>query len=209
MTQKEHGTYEEAYQQAQQAFALSLAGEMANALELLLQARTTLRRLSGDLALLDTTQREEMLPASFVTRTFAEARAWGWLELASGTYQLIHERSGKSMLHCSRAWRIWRPWSSNVLTSEEIEQQEARRERARAGLWLGESWARSMDERAEHIARSVMRAALTELAQLQDEHVLTETIAQQALLPPAPQGVPAYRGDGTQLPYVCTLLTTS
>jgi hypothetical protein len=70
---------------------------------------------------------------------------------------------------------------------------------------LGEGWSRIMSERAEHAAKAVLRAALTEIARIEAKDLLAETIAQQALLPPAPRGSPAYDGDGLKVPYIMRL----
>lgn len=202
--------YDEAYQHAREAFALCLANEIDHAQELLLRTRNALKRLSGDLPIFDAhPPSDEQHTMHFITYSFTEARAWGWLELTSGVYRLMLDLPGTSMMHCTRAWRIWRPWSSGLVDATPSEQHEARYERVRAGLWLGESWARFMSERAQHTAQAVLRASLSELQRLQANDLLRETIAQQTLLPPTSPGVPAYHPDGSRVPYVATLLASS
>ena len=124
-------------------------------------------------------------------------RAWGWLELASGAYQLQRERPAAALVHFKRAWRIWRPWGTDTI--KETEQLEARREKTRAGLWLGEAWARVMSDRAPQATHAVLRAALAEIARIQAYDLLQETLMQQATLPPAPPGSPAYQQP---VPYI-------
>jgi hypothetical protein len=209
MLDKEYYPFADAMAQAQKAIQACLHGNVLLAQELLLQLRNELKRQSGDLPIVGyeresagTTSQER----AFLTRSFAETQAWGWLELACGIVQLVLERPGTGMMYFSRAWRIWR--LPNV-SPESVEQREAMRERIRARLWLGEAWARSMSDRAERSAKAILRAALTELERVNAHSLLEETIAQQALLPPASLGSPAYRNDGQVIPYVRTLLETS
>ncbi|MEO8970960.1 MAG: hypothetical protein ABI406_05075 [Ktedonobacteraceae bacterium] len=82
------------------------------------------------------------------------------------------------------------------------------RERIRARLWLGEALARSMSDRAERSAKAILRAALKEIERVNAHDLLQETIAQQALLPPASVGLPAHRNDRQVVPFVCTFLGT-
>ena len=193
---------------AQKAMQACLHGDVLLAQEILLQLRNELKRQSGDLPIMghereptNTTTEEGAL----LTRPFAETQAWGWLELASGIVQLVLERPGTGMMYFSRAWRIWRLPSLSSAGLEDVEQQEAVRERIRARLWLGEAWARSMSDRAERSAKAILRAALTELERVNAHDILHETIAQQALLPPAALGSPAHRDDGQVIPYVRTM----
>ena len=144
---------------------------------------------------------KENADAPFATRRFDEAQAWGWLELASGAYQLQRERPAAALVHFKRAWRIWRPWGTDTI--KETEQLEARREKTRAGLWLGEAWARVMSDRAPQATHAVLRAALAEIARIQAYDLLQETLMQQATLPPAPPGSPAYQQP---VPYIRILL---
>lgn len=203
--------YNNAWQLAQQAFQLALHNEPYHAQELLLSVRNELKRVSGDLPIIGfvgyTRTLEESTDQPFVTQSIAEARAWGWLELASGVYKLVEQRPGSSLVHFTRAWRIWRPWSMHAQGIEQAQMDEARHERVRAGLWLGEAWARFMSDRAEHAARAVLRASLAELERIGARDVLHETIEQQRLLPPASIGVPAYRPDATTVPYVCLFVS--
>jgi hypothetical protein len=202
--------YEQAKALAQEAFQLCLQGELYHALEVLHRVRNELKQLSGDLPIAIYSTTEDVSSASsdvhFITRTFAEAQAWGWLEFASGVFKLMQERPGGSLVHFTRAWRIWRLWSSQRETSDSATIDEARRERARAGLWLGEAWARCISDRALYSARAVLRAALAELARTHADDLLQETIDQQALLPPAGLGSPAYKQNGLCMPYVSTLI---
>jgi hypothetical protein len=179
---------------AQDALRLCLLGQRVEAEALLLPVRTLLRRESGDLAIVRRGTDEEGSEAgrAFGTRSLAEARAWGWLELACGVLQLSRAYPGVSLMYFSRAWRIWRPWSR---TAGGAEGQEALRERIRASLWLGEAWARLFSERAEPTARAILRAALSELANFDSDDLLQETLEQQALLPPALPGTPAFAQD--------------
>ncbi|HLJ35502.1 MAG TPA: hypothetical protein VKU38_17740 [Ktedonobacteraceae bacterium] len=193
---------------AQKAMQACLYGNVLLAQEILLQLRNELKRQSGDLPIVsherepaDITSKER----AFLTQSFAETQAWGWLELASGIVQLVLERPGTGMMYFSRAWRIWRLPSLSRAGLEGVEQQEAVRERIRARLWLGEAWARSMSDRAERSAKAILRAALAELERLNAHDILYETIAQQALLPPAALGSPAHRDDRQVSPYVCTM----
>ena len=185
---------------AQEALQLCLAGNTDFAQGILFSVRTKLKALSGDLPLSGWSKATNGTDgAHFATRSFAEAKAWGWLELASGVLQLTRARPGASMVHFSRAWRIWRPWSKGT---ESAEKLEAIRERIRASLWLGEAWARFSSERAERAANAIVRAALGELAHIDAGDVLRVTIEQQLLLPPAPSGTPAYRASGHSIPFV-------
>ena len=210
MTNRQQDTYEQAKTLAQEAFHLCLQGELYHALEVLQRTRNELKRLSGDLPIVTHGSTREDSPNSsdmhFITLTFAEAQAWGWLELASGVFKLMQDRPGGSMVHFTRAWRIWRPWSMNSKISKTTESYLARHERARAGLWLGEAWARCISDRALHSARAVLRAALTEIQRIDAHDLLHETIDQQTLLPTAPLGSPAYRQDGQHMPYVRTFI---
>lgn len=186
------GIYIAALNRAKEAFQAGLQGDTNRAQELLWHTRNELKRLSGDLPIVG---RDENADAPFATRRFEEAQAWGWLELAAGMHQLSKEHPGAALVHFKRAWRIWRPWST--------EQIEARREKTRAALWLGEAWARVMGERASHAAQAILRAALTEIVRLQAQDLLQETLAQQAKLPPAPPGSAAYQQPA---PYIHRLL---
>ncbi len=192
---------------AQEALRLCLLGRQVEAEALLLPVRTLLRRTSGDLAIVrhSEIEKESDEGRAFATRSLAEARAWGWLEMACGVLQLSRAYPGVSLMHFSRAWRIWRPWSR---ASGSSEGQEALRERIRASLWLGEGWARLAGERAERTAGAILRAALTELARLDAGDLLQETIEQQALLPPALPGTPAFSQDGPA-PYVTRVRVNS
>lgn len=183
---------------AQEALLLCLLGRQVEAEALLLPVRTLLRRTSGDLAIVRHVEEESDGGRAFATRSLAEARAWGWLELACGVLQLSRAYPGVSLMYFSRAWRIWRPWSR---ASGNLEEQEALRERIRASLWLGEAWARLAGERAERTAGAILRAALTEIDRINTNDLLQETIEQQALLPPALPGTPAFCRD-KPAPYV-------
>ncbi len=192
---------------AQEAFHLCLTGDIYAAQELLLRVRNALKRLSGDLPIVGyETLVSDGSDTPFVTQTFEEAQAWGWLEIASGAFQLVENHPGASMVHFKRAWRIWRPWGA-TRGSALARQQEARYERVRAGLWLGEAWARFMSDRAQSNAQAILRASLIELKRLGQSQLLQETIEQQQHLPPALLGSPAYREDRQSVPYVCTLYT--
>lgn len=191
--------------QAQKAIQACLHGNVLLAQEILLQLRNELKRQSGDLPIVgyereptDITRKER----NFLTQSFAETQAWGWLELASGIVQLVLEHPGTAMMYFSRAWRIWRLPVIPGEGPESVEQQEARRERIRVRLWLGEAWACSLSDRAERSAQAILRAALTELRRVNAHSILQETVAQQALLPPAPLGSPAHRNDRQVIPYV-------
>jgi hypothetical protein len=186
-----------ALNRVREAFQACLQRDEHLAQELLMYTRNELKRFTGDLPIVGHAGKD----APFLTGTFAEARAWGWLEFVSGAYQLWRERPGAALVHFKRAWRIWRPWNTNA--SQEAEQLEARREKVRAGLWLGEAWARVMSDRASQASNAILRAALTELDRIQAQDLLQETLAQQATLPPAPPGSPAYRQPA---PYIRRLL---
>lgn len=205
MKTSRNGTFNEAESLAQEAFRLCLTGNLYTAQEFLLRVRNALKRLSGDLPIVGfDTSLYENNDTPFVTQSFEEAQAWGWLEIATGTYKLIEHHPGTSMVHFKRAWRIWRPWG--LATGKEDEQQvKARSERARAGLWLGEAWARYMSDRAQSNAQAILRASLLELQRLGQTYLLQETIEQQYHLPPALLGSPAYREDQQTIPYVCRL----
>lgn len=205
-------SFPHAEQLAREAFHLCLTHNIYHAQELLLRTRNELKRLSGDLPIVghepvyentDATVNDGDVP--FLTRSFEEARAWGWLELASGTDKLVQDRPGTSLVHFKRAWSIWRPWSMEK-TNEAIAY-EATRERIRAGFWLGEAWSRFMSDRAEPAANAVLRAALAELARSNFPSLLEETISQQSALPPAQRGTLAYRADNRTVPYVSILLS--
>ncbi len=203
-TSQIHG-YKNAARMAQEAFHLCLTGDIYHAQELLLRIRNALKRLSGDLPIVGyEAPVHESSDTPFMTQSFEEAQAWGWLEIASGTYKLVENLPGTSMVHFKRAWRIWRPWGMPT-GNTTVEQQEARSERVRAGLWLGEAWARFMSDRAQSNAQAILRASLSELSRLGQTQLLQETIEQQRHLPPALLGSPAYREDRQSVPYVCTL----
>lgn len=198
-------TFDDAARLAREAFDLCLRGNIYTAQELLLRVRTALKRLSGDLPIVGyETSLDENGDTPFLTSSFNEALAWGWLEIASGSYKLIENHAGTSMMHFKRAWRIWRSWSIQDVQGSAT-QQEARGERARAGLWLGEAWARFMSDRARANAQAILRASLIELERLKHPQLLQETIQQQELLPPALLGSPAFRKDGRSIPYVCRI----
>jgi hypothetical protein len=196
---------------AQEAFQLCLQGELYHALEVLHRTRNHLKALSGDLPIVGRSSLETDSPdhpdMHFITRSFVEAQAWGWLEFASGVFKLMQDRPGGSLVHFTRAWRIWRPWSMERESRNRAEREEARRERTRAGLWLGEAWARCLSERTLHTASAVLRAALAEIERIDAYDLLQETISQQTVLPPALQGSPAYRQDGQSIPYVSAFLS--
>jgi hypothetical protein len=185
---------------AQEALQLCLTGKIDFAQGILFSVRTKLKEQSGDLPVSGRGRVKDGANGShFVTSSFAEAKAWGWLELASGVLQLVRARPGASIVHFSRAWRIWRPWSKGA---ESAEKLEATRERIRASLWQGEAWARFSSDRAERAANAMLRAALSELSRIDAGDLLRVTIEQQLLLPPAPGGTPAYRASGHSIPYV-------
>ncbi len=198
-------TYKNAESLAQAAFHQCLTGDIYAAQELLLRVRNALKRVSGDLPIVShDTLNTESNDIPFITQSFEEAQAWGWLEIASGAFQLVENHPGASMVHFKRAWRIWRPWG--VTTGDPLAvQEEARYERVRAGLWLGEAWARFMSDRAQSNAQAILRASLIELNRLEQSQLLQETIEQQRHLPPALLGSPAYREDRQSVPYVCRL----
>ncbi len=205
MSTPQETTYRKAELLAQEAFHQCLTGDMYAAQELLLRIRNALKRLSGDLPIVGyDTLFHESSDTPFATQSLEEAQAWGWLEIASGVYKLVENHPGASMVHFKRAWRIWRPWGMAIRITVE-EQQEARSERVRAGLWLGEAWARFMSDRAQSNAQAILRASLIELNRLGQTQLLQETIEQQRHLPPALLGSPAYREDKQSAPYVCTL----
>ncbi len=182
-------TYEEACIYAQEAFQACLNGERVHAQELLLLTRNVLKHLEeGD--------------TPFATRTFIEAQAWGWLEFAAGVFQMIKERPGSGLVNFKRAWRIWRPWVTEG--ENEGQRTEARRERIRASLWLGEAWARIMSDRAPQMTTAVFRAALADLARFQSDDLLAETLRQQEQLSPAPLGSLAYGEQNS--PYILSFL---
>ncbi|GAC1650889.1 MAG: hypothetical protein NVS4B12_21160 [Ktedonobacteraceae bacterium] len=200
--QKKH-TYNDAEIVAKEAFYLCLKKEVYSAQELLLRTHNTLKQLSGDLPIVSYDMRiADYIDTPFATQSIAEARAWSWFEIASGVFKLIEDHPGASMVHFKRAWRIWRTWGTAIASSVE-EQHEARYERVRAGLWLGEAWARFMSDRAESNAQAVLRASLTELERLKQPQLLYETIVQQRHLPLALPGTPAYQEDKQNMPYVC------
>ncbi|HZR39432.1 MAG TPA: hypothetical protein VFB12_04905 [Ktedonobacteraceae bacterium] len=201
MEETEHSFYDEAKLYAQEAIELCLHGKKDYAQEFLHRTHTMLRRLSGDLPIVG---QEEYLNRSFATRSFEEAEGWGWYELAAGIYGMTEERPGTSLVHFKRAWRIWRPWSSSAMA--DAERYEASCERLRAGLWLGEAWARIMSsDRTRHAANAVLRATLSEIERIGAQVLIEETIGQQRLLPPAPPGSPAYSADGKTNPYICSI----
>jgi hypothetical protein len=205
MAQAPQPSYEDARIRAREAFQRCLEGELSQAQEQLQRARTALKRLDGDLPIARYSQGQAIVSdAPFVTYSIEQARAWGWLEMASGVYQLVQQHPGAGLVHFKRVWRIWRPWSMDA--SNEAQHTEARRERLRASLWLGESWARTISDRARQVADAVLRAALRELTHNDADALLQETIRQQKHLPPAPLGSPAYSNDGRTSPYVCSLL---
>lgn len=209
MERTQRYSYQDAELLAKEAFQLCLAGDIYHAQELLLRAHNPLKGLSGDISIVGyDTSVAETSETPFVTQSLAEARAWGWFEIASGVFTLFADHPGSSIVHFKRAWRIWRPWgmaTGNITTIEE--HYEARSERARAGLWLGEAWARFMSDRAQPNACAVLRAALKELGRLEQVQLLQETIEQQRRLPVALVGSPAYRDDGQSVPYICSLIT--
>lgn len=205
MDRPQETTYKKAELLAQEAFHECLTGDIYAAQELLLRIRNGLKRLSGDLPIVGYDALvQDSSDTPFATQSLDEAHAWGWLEIASGAYKLVENHPGASMVHFKRAWRIWRPWgmATGNITGE---QQEARSERTRAGLWLGEAWARFMSDRAESNAQAILRASLIELSRLGRSQLLQETIEQQRHLPPALLGSPAYREDKQSIPYVCML----
>ncbi|MBE3557682.1 MAG: hypothetical protein IMW89_00440 [Ktedonobacteraceae bacterium] len=207
-----HYSYEAAQKRSQEAFALSLCAEKEQAQELLLRTQSELKRLSGDVLLASSPgfagykHTVEQADRPSLTRTFPEGRAWGWFEMASGVYQLMRERPGSSLVYFKRAWRIWRSWSLSSTNPGDEQILEAKRERTRAGLWLGEAWARFMNERARHAAEAVLRASLAELARLHGNDLLQETLQQQRRLPPALPGTLAYEVAATHGLYLNLLL---
>ena len=205
MTYTQQPDYYTARTRAQEAFLTSLGGDQYHAQGLLHRTYSDLKRLSGDLPIVSSLQ-EEGRNVSFVTQAFTEAQAWGWYELAMGVLFLMGERPGNGLVHFKRAWKIWRPWSNRAL--EDGERYEATGERVRAGLWLGEAWARFMSDRAQQNADAVFRATLLELEHADDKHILQETIQQQRHLPPASPGTPAHREDAQIVPYVLRLIRT-
>ena len=201
----QESTYRNMELLAQEAFHLCLSGDIYHAQELLLRVRNALKRLSGDLPIVGYDALvSDSVDTPFVTQSLAEARAWGWLEIATGAFKLVENHPGASMVHFKRAWRIWRPWGMTT-GNTVVVQQEARYERIRAGLWLGEAWARFMSERAQTNAQAILRASLKELGRLEPSPLLQETIEQQRHLPPALLGSPAYREDRQSVPYICSL----
>ena len=85
---------------AQEAFHLSLTGDIYHAQELLLRVRNALKRLSGDLPIVGyNALMSDSVDTPFVTQSLEEARAWGWLEIASGAFRLVENRPGASMVH--------------------------------------------------------------------------------------------------------------
>jgi hypothetical protein len=198
-------TYEEARIRAQEAFQACIEGERFRAQELLLLTRNELKHLSGDLPIVGHNRElDDRQDTPFATQIFVEAQAWGWLEFATGVFQMVKERPGSALVNFKRAWRIWRPW---VAEGEgEAQRLEARRERIRASLWLGEAWARIMSDRAPQMTAAVFRAALTDLARFEDKNLLQETISQQKHLPAAALGSLAYNTEGQNVPYVCLFI---
>lgn len=213
MTNLKDELYCDAKMKSQEAFRLCLEGELDDAQGILHHTRMRLKGISGDLPIVgyggveddggDAGDSDDAHDRRFATRSFLEAQAWGWLEMASGVFQLVRGWPGGSLVHFLRAWRIWRPWTINT---DGLEKLEAIRERVRASLWLGEGWSRIMSERAEFAANAVLRAALTEMARIEAKGLLAETIAQQSLLPAAPKGSPAYSEDRVGMPYVTRLM---
>ncbi len=204
-------SYSDAEALGREAFQLCLTNELYHAQELLFRARTMLKQLSGDLPIVGydmLVDGDVGIDTPFVTRSFPEAQAWGWLEIASGVFKLVENHPGTSIVHFKRAWRIWRPWGMSTENPDE-EDTTALVERVRAGLWLGEAWARFMSDRAQSNASAVLRAALAELKRLGQLHLLHETIEQQRHLPPALVGSSSYREDGQSIPFVLTLLHTA
>jgi len=196
---------------ARDAFYLCLTHDIYRAQELLQRTRNELKRLSGDLPIMGhetvyhgTEPSLDTKESPFLTHSFEEARAWGWLEFSSGVFKLMQDRPGTSLVHFKRAWSIWRPWGTTKAQNEIVH--EATLERIRAGFWLGEAWARFMSDRAEPAAQAVLRAALAELERIQSPTLLKETISQQSELPPAQRGTPSFRADNRVIPYVITLL---
>ncbi len=198
-------TYNDAELLGRKAFQLCLSHEVYSAQELLFHVRNMLKHLSGDLPIVGhDTVIDGSIDTPFVTRLFAEAQAWGWLEMATGTFKLLENHAGASIVHFKRAWRIWRRWEdAKEGVHEATVANLARLERVRASLWLGEAWARVMSDRAESNANAVIRAALAELERLGQQDVLQQTIEQQRSLPPALMGSLSYRKDGQSVPFVC------
>jgi hypothetical protein len=201
-------TYDDAELLGRKAFQLCLSHEVYSAQELLFHTRNMLKHLSGDLPIVGhDTLVGYSTDIPFVTQSFAEARAWGWLEMATGTFKLFENHAGTSIVHFKRAWRIWRMWgNAKKGESDNTVARLARLERVRTSLWLGEAWARFMSDRAESNANAVVRAALAELERLGHQDLLQETIEQQQSLPPALVGSLVYRKDGQSIPFVYTLL---
>lgn len=207
--------YIDASEHAQEALQLVLAGQIEQADGMLFKVHNTLKSLSGDLPIVNYIESdgdfedngsdggENSHNQSFMTRSIYEARAWGWLEIASGVLKLAQDRPGGSMMYFTRAWRIWRPWNNSK--ANEAERREALRERIRTRLWLGEAWARFMSDRARRSAQALLRTALVEARELEADDVLQITIEQQELLPPASIGTPAYNPQRRSIPYICTL----
>ncbi|QBD82398.1 hypothetical protein EPA93_43070 [Ktedonosporobacter rubrisoli] len=194
-------SYENARACAQQALQICLRGDLHDANALLLRTYTALRRLSGELSIVQ----HGTAQAPFTTRSFAEAQAWGWFEIASGIYQLQQNYPGASLVHFKKAWRIWRFW--DTCTTEKQQQLEAARERIRASFWLGEAWSRTSSDRAARAAQAILNTALTTARRIGAHDILQETLQQQQLLPPAFPGTPAYKTAGPVSPYICQFMT--
>ncbi len=200
-------TYNDAELLGRKAFQLCLSHEVYSAQELLFHARNMLKRLSGDLPIVGhDIVVDDNIDAPFVTQSFAEAQAWGRLEMATGAFKLFENHAGTSIVHFKRAWRIWRAWENPKEGGDEQQVRLTRLERVRASLWLGEAWARFMSDRAESNANAVIHAALAELERLGRQDLLQETIEQQRRLPPALVGSLAFREDGQSVPFVYTVL---
>ena len=78
--------------EAQKAIQASLHGNVPLAQEIVLQLRNALKRQSGDLPIVSYEQRQTSTSSqgrAFLTRSFAETQAWGWLELAAGIVQVV------------------------------------------------------------------------------------------------------------------------
>jgi len=135
---------QDARMKSQEAFRLCLEGEVDDAQGVLHHTRMRLKGISGDLPIVgyggkgdddgEAGDSDDARDRRFATRSYLEAQAWGWLELASGVFQLVRGWPGGSLVHFLRAWRIWRPWTVEM---EGPEKQEAIRERVRSSLWLG------------------------------------------------------------------------
>jgi hypothetical protein len=199
-------TYSLAQQRARAAFSMGFdnqaAGNNADAWGLLLHTYSDLRRLSGDLPILNRADApSNSMNISFITQSLAEAQAWGWHEFTNGALHLLENRPGRSLVHFKRAWRIWRPWSLHASRVEE--KQEATYERLRASLWLGEAWSRLISEHATHVASAIMNAALKEIERNGLYNLLQETIHQQHLLPLAPSGTSAHQSSQPFIYLVC------